>query len=276
MQIHHGDSIQAGATSADGLATHPRGGILTQQLGEQLRTALLDSMTHELRTPLTSIKASAMMLLENSKLQSSVRNELLAVINEETDRLIRLVGEARDMVQLDAGVKLDLKPHPIGEIIGAARQDCRTLLRARSIQVRVPRGLPAVRADLHRVKKALVQLLENANKYSPPDEPITITAKVKGNFVMTSVADRCRGIQDWEQDLIFEKSYRGKNQRNVIQGTGMGLPIAKAIIEAHGGSLSVKSQRGHGCIFSLTLPINQQRHQVQIAEPRHSIAVRPG
>lgn len=235
------------------------GQVGTIREGEQLRTALLDSMTHELRTPLTSIKASVTTLLENSKLQPSQRNELLTIINEEADRLNRLVGEAREMAQLDAGVKLDLKPHAIEEIIDAARKDCRTLLRARSIRVRVPPGLPTARADLRHVKKALVQLLENANKYSPPDEPITITAKVNGNFIMTSVADRCRGIQGWEQDLIFEKSYRGKNQRNVVEGTGMGLPIAKAIIEAHGGSLSVKSHCGHGCIFSFTLPFYQHQ-----------------
>src|SRR5271169_774582 len=138
MQIHRRESIQAGAISATGLATHPRDGDLAQHLGEQLRTALLDSVTHELRSPLTSIKASVTLLLENSKLQPSQHNELLTIINEETDRLNRLVGEAMVMAQLEAGVKLDLKPHAIGEIIDAAIKDCRTLLRARSVQVGVP------------------------------------------------------------------------------------------------------------------------------------------
>ena len=243
--------------------------------GEQLRTALLDSVTHELRTPLTSIKASVTMLLTNSRLQPSQRSELLIVINEEADRLNRLVGEAREMAQLDAGVKLDLKPHAIEEIIDAARNDCRTLLGARSIQVQVPPGLPAARADLHRAKKALMQLLENASKYSPPDEPITITAEMNRNFVKTSVVDRGSGIGDLEQGLIFEKYYRGKDQRDVVQGTGMGLPIAKAIIEAHGGSLSVASRRGRGCTFSFTLPIDEQRRQVQVAEPVTALPSEP-
>ena len=232
-------------------------------------------MTHELRTPLTSIKASVTMLLTNSRLQPSQRSELLIVINEEADRLNRLVGEAREMAQLDAGVKLDLKPHAIEEIIDAARNDCRTLLGARSIQVQVPPGLPAARADLHRAKKALMQLLENASKYSPPDEPITITAEMNRNFVKTSVVDRGSGIGDLEQGLIFEKYYRGKDQRDVVQGTGMGLPIAKAIIEAHGGSLSVASRRGHGCTFSFTLPIDEQRRQVQVAEPVTALPSEP-
>jgi two-component system sensor histidine kinase KdpD len=221
----------------------------------QLRTALADSLTHEFRTPLTSIKASVTALLANSQLQSEQRNELLIVINEEADRLNQLVGEAGEMARRNASVNLDLKAHAIEEIIDAARKDCRTLLGQRSVPVQVPPGLPAARADLSRAKKALVQLLENASKYSPPREPITITALLNGHFVMTSVSDRGGGIDDSEQRLIFEKFYRGKNHRYVVQGTGMGLPIAKAIIEAHGGSLSVTSERGCGSIFSFTLPV---------------------
>jgi two-component system, OmpR family, sensor histidine kinase KdpD len=118
--------------------------------------------------------------------------------------------------------------------------------------------LPAARADLKLAKKALMQLLENATKYSPADEPITITAELNGKFVLTSVVDRGGGIDDSEQILIFEKFYRGKDHRYVVQGTGMGLPIAKAIVNAHGGSLCVKSRPGHGCTFSFTLPIDSQ------------------
>jgi two-component system sensor histidine kinase KdpD len=222
---------------------------------KQLQIALVDSVTHELRTPLTSIKASVTALLTNSQLAPSQRNELLIVINEEADRLNQLVGEAVEAMQPDGRVKLDLKPHAIEELIDAARKSCRTLLGQRSVSVQLPPGLPLVRADLNRAEKALVQLLENAAKYSPISEPITITAEQRENFVMTSVADRGSGIDDSEQRLIFAKSYRGKGHRHVVQGTGMGLPIANAIIKAHRGSLSVTSQRGHGCIFSFTLPI---------------------
>ena len=103
-----------------------------------------------------------------------------------------------------------------------------------------------------------MQLLENATKYSPVDEPITITAKLKGNFIVTSVVDRCGGIEDSEQTLIFEKFYRGQHHRDRVEGTGIGLHVASAIIKAHGGSLCVASRPGHGCIFSFTLPIDQQ------------------
>jgi two-component system sensor histidine kinase KdpD len=223
-----------------------------------LRTAIVDSVTHELRTPLTSIKASVTALLTNSRLQPSQRNDLLIVINEAANRLNHLVSEAVGTAQLDAGVKLDLKPHAIEEIIDAASKECRTLLNHRSMSVQLREGLPAARADLKLATKALMQLLENATKYSPLDEPITITAELNGNFVMTSVADQGSGIDDSEQTLIFQNFYRGKDHRYVVKGTGMGLPIARAIIKAHGGSLWVTSRRGHGCIFSFTLPIDQQ------------------
>jgi two-component system sensor histidine kinase KdpD len=102
-----------------------------------------------------------------------------------------------------------------------------------------------------------VQLLGNATKYSPPDEPITITAELNGKLVMTSVADRGCGIDDSEQTLIYEKFYRGKDHRYAVEGTGMGLAIASAIIKAH-SSLCVASRRGQGCSFSFTLPIDPQ------------------
>ena len=109
--------------------------------------------------------------------------------------------------------------------------------------------------DVDRAKEALVHLIENAHRYSALDEPITITAEADGDCVTTSVADRGPGIDDPEQALIFEKFYRGKEQRySRVEGTGMGLPIAKAIVEAHGGSIRLTSQLGHGSVFSFSLP----------------------
>jgi two-component system, OmpR family, sensor histidine kinase KdpD len=226
--------------------------------GEQFRRTLLDSVIHELRTPLTSIKTSVAALLTMSRLQAAERKELLMIIDEEVDRLNLLIGEAVERARLDNGEKLKLEPHAIEEIIDAARRDCRTLLGTHSIQVKVPPGLPAARADLRLVKKALAQLLENASKYSPPEEPITVTVEMNGDFVRTSVVDRGYGIDTHEQHLIFDEFYRGMDNRYMVQGTGMGLPIARAIIEAHGGSLSVVIERGHGSVFSFALPIDPQ------------------
>jgi two-component system sensor histidine kinase KdpD len=112
-----------------------------------------------------------------------------------------------------------------------------------------------VRADLDRAKDVLVQLLENASLYSPKDQPITISAELTSDSVTTSVADRGPGIEDIEQGMIFDKFYRGKDQRYLVRGTGMGLPIAKAIVTAHNGTISVTSQVGRGSVFSFTLPV---------------------
>jgi two-component system sensor histidine kinase KdpD len=228
--------------------------------GERLRTALLDSVTHALRTPLTSIKASVTNLLSNPSVTNLQRQELLTIINEETDRLNRLVGEAGEMARLDAGeVELHLESRPIEDVINAALNQCKLTLGARVVRVQVPPGLPNVNVDLVRTREALVHLIENANQYSPADRPITITAEAAPDFIVTSVADRGAGIDDLEQNLIFEKFYRGKDQRYLVQGTGMGLPIAKAIIEAHGGTMSLTSQRGQGSVFSFTLPVYRSR-----------------
>ncbi|HET9399869.1 MAG TPA: ATP-binding protein [Candidatus Acidoferrales bacterium] len=226
--------------------------------GERLRTALLDSITHNLRTPLTSIKASVTSLLSGASLDDGQRREFLAIINEESDRLNRLVGEASEMAQLDAGeVKLNRGGYTADELIRSAVMETRATIGARSIELRVAPNLPKLWADLPRAREVLVHLLENANQYSTPDQPVAITAEQSGEFVTISVADRGNGIDDQELALIFDKFYRGEDQRYRVQGTGMGLPIAKAIVEAHGGSLSVTSQLGHGSVFSFTLPIER-------------------
>jgi two-component system sensor histidine kinase KdpD len=108
--------------------------------------------------------------------------------------------------------------------------------------------------DSERIAEVLKQLLENAAKYSPPNSPITITAEKKGERIITSVADQGYGIDDFEQSLVFDKFYRGRDQRYSAQGTGMGLAIAKALVEAHNGSVSVTSQVGRGSVFSFDLP----------------------
>jgi two-component system sensor histidine kinase KdpD len=222
---------------------------------EQLRSALLDSVTHEFRTPLTAIKASATSLLSNPGLDAAQRLELLTVINEESDRLNRLVGEAAEMAQLDANqFELQLGAHPIQEAVEVAIEKAKPALARHPVDVRLPGNLPLVRMDEGRITEVITQLLENAAKYSSPESPIHITGEVGNRMVMTSVADRGPGIDDFEQSLIFEKFYRGRDQRLQVQGTGMGLAIAKAIVEAHGGKIGVTSQPGHGSVFYFTLP----------------------
>jgi two-component system, OmpR family, sensor histidine kinase KdpD len=233
---------------------------------EQLRSVLLDSVTHEFRSPLTAIKASVTSLLgspsHTATHSQEERQELLTVINEESDRLNRLIGEAAEMAQLDANkVEFRFEPAPIGGVVEEALEELKQVLIHHPVEVRIPADLPNARMDSARIKEVLVHLIENAAKYSAAGAPIRITAEAKNDvkdsepMLNVSIADRGPGIDDFEQSLVFEKFYRGRNQRVQVHGTGMGLAICKAIIEAHGGQLGVTSQLGHGSVFYFSLPL---------------------
>jgi two-component system, OmpR family, sensor histidine kinase KdpD len=223
---------------------------------EQLRSVLLDSVTHEFRTPLTAIKASVTTLLSGPNPSPEESRELLTIINEESDRLNRLIGEAAEMAQLDANkVEFRFESAPIEPVITEAVNELKQVLLQHPLEVKIPGGLPNARMDTPHIKEVLVHLLENAAKYSPAGAPIRITAEAKDNTITISIADRGPGIDDFEQSLVFEKFYRGRNQRVQVHGTGMGLAICKAIVEAHGGRLGLTSQLGHGSVFYFSLPV---------------------
>jgi len=223
---------------------------------EQLRSVLLDSVTHEFRSPLTAIKASVTSLLGSSNHSPEENHELLTIINEESDRLNRLIGEAAEMAQLDANkVEFRFESAPIGPVIEEALDELKQLLVQHPVEVRIPDGLPNAHMDPAHIKEVLVHLLENAAKYSPAGAPIRITAEAKNQMITINLADRGPGIDDFEQSLVFEKFYRGRNQRVQVHGTGMGLAICKAIVEAHRGYLGLTSQLGHGSVFYFSLPM---------------------
>jgi two-component system, OmpR family, sensor histidine kinase KdpD len=226
------------------------------QESERLRSALLDSVTHEFRTPLTAIKASVTTLRAGAALTGEQQQDLLAVIDEESDRLNRLVGEAVEMAQLDAKeVMLDLAPHQIREAIDEALEGSKQVLTGHPVEVRLADRLPPVLMDVSWIKKVLQHLLENAAKYSPSGSAIYVSSELKNSRLITSVADRGAGIDDMERSMVFDKFYRGQSQRYRVQGTGMGLAIVKAIVEAHGGRIEVTSQLGKGSVFSFGLPL---------------------
>ena len=223
--------------------------------GERLKSALLDAITHDFRTPLTSIKASVTNLLSSAKVNEAQRSELLEIINEECDRLNRLVGEAAEMAQLEAGaVKLEPQSLSAADLIAETLNVSKGVLGTRPVHTILQKDNLRVYADPERAREVLGHLIENANLYSPPDRPITISAEERDKFILFSVSDQGAGIGDKDLGLIFDKFYRASDNRYIVQGTGMGLPIAKAIVEAHGGTIDVISQVGKGSVFSFTLP----------------------
>jgi two-component system sensor histidine kinase KdpD len=160
------------------------------------------------------------------------------------------------MAQLDSGkFNLDLQSHSIEDALLPALQDAKASLENHPVQLQLAPHLPKVPMDVARIREVLMHLLENAGKYSPAGAPIKVTSEIQDERLVTSVADRGPGIDSFEQNLIFEKFYRGQHQRYAAPGTGMGLAIAKVIIEAHGGTIGVVSQLGNGSVFSFSLPL---------------------
>jgi two-component system sensor histidine kinase KdpD len=174
--------------------------------------------------------------------------------------LNHLIEEAIEMARLDAGeIELEIEPHPIREVVDTAIETSKNALANHSVSVRLPEGLPPVPMDPVRIREVLTHLLDNAVKYSPPGTPIVISSEVSDRFLVTSVADRGAGIDSFEQALIFDNFYRGRDHRYRVQGTGMGLAICKAIVEAHGGTMGVTSQVGSGSVFHFSLPLSPER-----------------
>jgi two-component system sensor histidine kinase KdpD len=224
---------------------------------ERLRNAILDSVTHQLRTPLTSITMAISSLRSDPDLLPESREEMMLVIEEEAHRLNLLISQAVEMAELDTDdVKLEVSATDIATLLPEALIEAKINQALHPVEIRVAPSLPKVWLDHARIVKVLLHLLENAANYSPPGTSIILSAEAAGRCIMISVADRGAGIDDLERMMIFDKFYRGESQRFRVQGTGMGLAIAKAIVEAHHGTISVTSQLGQGSVFSFTLPIN--------------------
>ncbi|MGA3237318.1 MAG: ATP-binding protein [Bryobacteraceae bacterium] len=217
---------------------------------EALKTALLDSLAHDIKTPLTSIKAAVTSLLGGAEPN---QRELLTIIDEEADRLNRLAAEVVAMARIEAG-KLHLEKRPVAasEIVSNALNTLPA--DARPVTVNVAAELPLVDADPEFAAQAVKQLVENALKYSPAGSPVVVSAERRDARIVIGVADRGPGIEENERARIFDKFFRGRRHRFDTKGTGMGLAIAKGIVEAHGGRIWVESEPGQGSVFYFALP----------------------
>jgi two-component system sensor histidine kinase KdpD len=221
---------------------------------EQLRNSLLSSVSHDLRTPLAVITGAASTLL-GSKLDEATQKDLTETVLTEAELLNRLVRNLLDMTRLEAGaVELKKEWQPVEEAIGAALERVDRIVGDRVIETRLQGDLPLVPFDSVLLQQVLVNLLENAAKYTPPDTEITVGARLTTESeVQIEVADRGAGLPPGEESKIFTKFYRAERGRG--GGVGLGLTICKGIVTAHGGRIWAHNREGGGASFCFTLPI---------------------
>jgi len=222
----------------------------------RLRDSLLNSISYDLRTPVAAIAGWACALAkEDTTLDPEDRRELGRAICEDALRLSGQIDDILDLASLDAGaVRLNKQRHTVEEIVGTVLTRLQKRLDGRPVSVKLPRDLPLVYVDAVMIEQVLVNLLENAVRYTPPGSPIDIRAEQSPLMVTVSVADRGPGIPKGQEEQIFEKFHR--TQRESAQsGVGLGLAICRAIVETHGGWIRAKNRGTGGAIFSFTLPL---------------------
>jgi two-component system, OmpR family, sensor histidine kinase KdpD len=247
-----GNTVAIGLAQAQALEAGSRAEAVRKS--EELKSVMLDALAHDLKTPLTVIEAATDMLVDWSRLSDEQRQDLLRVVHQEGQGLKRKVVEAIHLARIDAKrLQLQIEPLSPRELIDRAVSTLGDRAGSHVITVDCASALPAVQVDRELLVEALKQLVDNAVKYSPAGSPINITASATNGLVSIAVRDHGPGLTELEQSRIFNKFYRGRYDRSAIQGTGMGLAIAKEIIEAHGGSIMVESQVGQGCLFTLIM-----------------------
>ena len=226
---------------------------------EKLHRTLLNSISHDFRTPLASIMGAVTTLIEEQDIYTPETREMfLRTIREEALRMNRFVENLLDMVRLESGtLKLNMKWCDIQDIIGVVLREMRDTLAGHPVSVDIPPDTPSVLADFILIEQVLINLLENAAKYSPPDMPISISVNRKDKEVIVAISDAGSPIPGAESEHVFDKFYR-QNSSKHVSGTGLGLFICKGIIEAHGGHIWIDPSHDHGNRFSFSLPANNE------------------
>jgi two-component system sensor histidine kinase KdpD len=223
---------------------------------EKLQSSLLNSLSHDLRTPLVSITGALSGLDEQSdSLSAEDRRSLIQTAREEAERMNRLLGNLLSMTRIESGALfLHRKPEDFSEVIVKAEEVLGKILTANPVRVNIPPDYPSVPQDFALMVQVLVNLLDNAVKYSPPGSPIDISAGQDGTSAHLEVADRGIGIPTEELTRVFDKFYRVQRPEKV-SGSGLGLSICKGIVEAHGGKIFASTRAGGGTVIAVELPL---------------------
>jgi two-component system sensor histidine kinase KdpD len=222
---------------------------------ERLRNSLLAALSHDLRTPLTVLVGLAESLALTKPPLAAAQLEITEAMKDEAHRMSALVGNLLDMARIESGeVKLNLEWQPLEEVVGAALRAAHAMLKQHLVEVRLPPELPLVRVDAMLLERVLVNLFENASKYTPPGSRITIGAAVSGDRLKLTVADDGPGLPVGREEAVFQKFTRGERE-SATPGVGLGLTICRAIVESHGGTITAKNDRG--ACFTLTLPLGR-------------------
>jgi len=229
-----------------------------QAESERVRSLLLSSISHDLRTPLAAIMgAASTMLDDDATLDGATRRDLTQTVFEESERLHRQLTNLLHMTRLEAGpIQVRKDWQPIEEVIGAALTHLEQRLRDREVITHLPEKLTSAPFDGALIEQVLVNLIENALRYTPKESPIVISASATETLVTIEVADRGPGIAPGQEERIFDKFHRSERGR-ADGGVGLGLTICAAILRAHGGRIWAESTLGRGSSFFFTLPANR-------------------
>jgi len=229
---------------------------------DELRSALLESVSHDLRTPLASIRAAAGSIADPAvQLADDERRAAAASIDREAERLNRLVGTMLDMSRIQAGALVpDLEVVPLAELVAPLLERLRPRLGARHVSLDLPERLPAVRVDATFLVQALDNVLENAIAHAPADAPISITATMDGDVVELIVEDGGQGVAPDDIPHLFERFYRGATPRaGSRHGFGLGLAVVRGLVEAMGGTVAASPSRLGGLAITIRLPVAERR-----------------
>lgn len=227
---------------------------------DRFKSALLSSVSHDLRTPLASITGALSSLAEDGiYLNEDAQGDLISTALEQAERLNRVVGNLLDMTRLESTMlNLIRKPTDVPDLIGVALQEMGKSVESYPIELDVPSDLPPVLIDLVLVSRVVVNVLDNAIKYSRPGSTIEIAARQVGSMIEIAISDQGAGIPSEALPHIFDKFYRVQRRDNMTTGTGLGLSISKGILDMHGGDIWAKNRPAGGATVTIALPLSNQ------------------